>query len=84
LLLFVAVGAPHVLHFAPISHSGSGVDIFVRIVVEFVEKGTKDSVETVEDFIHVEAIKINNPLVKVFLVGALPTVFEEKLDEAVH
>jgi hypothetical protein len=49
-----------------------------------VEKGRKDSVETVEDYVHVEAIKIDDPLVDIFLVRALPTVFEEKLDEAVH
>jgi hypothetical protein len=40
--------------------------------------------ELVEDHIHVEAIKIDDPLVDVFLVGALVTVFEEKLNKAVH
>jgi hypothetical protein len=84
LLLFVTVGAPLVLPFAPISCSGSGVIVFVRLVIEFVEKGRKDGVELVEDYVHVEAIKINDPPVNVFLVGALPTVFKEKLDEAVH
>ncbi len=72
------------LPFAPISCSGSGVSIFVRLVVEFLEKGGKDSMEMVEDYVHVEAIKIDDPLVDVFLVGALPTVFKEKIDEAVH
>ncbi len=84
MLLFVAVGTPFVLPFAPIFCSGSGVVIFVRLVFEFVKKGRKDSVEMVQDYIHVEAIKINDPLVDIFLVGALPTVFKEKLDEAAH
>ncbi len=40
--------------------------------------------ELVENYVQVEAIKIDDPLVEVFLVGALATVFKEKLDEAVH
>ncbi len=84
LLLIIAIGTLLALPFAPISCSQSGVVVFVRLVIDFLEKGRKDSVETVEDYIHVEATKINDSLVDVFSVRALPTVFEEKLDEAVH
>ncbi len=40
--------------------------------------------ETMQDYVHVEAIKIDNPLVDVLLVVALAAVFKKKLDEAVH
>ncbi len=38
----------------------------------------------VEDYIQVKAIKIDDPLVDIFLIKALATVFEKNLDEAVH
>ncbi len=40
--------------------------------------------ELVENKVQVKAVKINDPLVDVFLVGALAKVFEDKLDGAVH
>jgi hypothetical protein len=40
--------------------------------------------ETIQDYVHVEAIEINNSLVDVLLVVALAAVFKRKLGEAVH
>ena len=40
--------------------------------------------EVVQYYVHVEAIKINNPLVDVLLAKALAAVFEKELGEAVH
>ena len=40
--------------------------------------------EAVQYYVHVEAIKINNPLVDVLLVEALAAVFKKELGEAVH
>ena len=47
-------------------------------------RGREDSVEAVQYYVHVEAIKIDNPLVDVLLVEALAAVFEKELGEAVH
>jgi len=49
-----------------------------------VEEGREDSVEAVQYYVHVKAIKINNPLVDVLLVEALAAVFKKELGEAVH
>ena len=44
-----------------------------------MEEGREDSVEAVQYYVHVEAIKINNPLVDVLLAKALAAVFEKEL-----
>jgi hypothetical protein len=61
-----------------------GVVIFIRLVIELVEEGREDGVEMMQDYVHVEAIKIDNPLVDVLLVVSLAAVFKKKLGEAVH
>ena len=79
--VFVAVGVPLAL---PFSCSGFGVIVFIRLVVEIVEEGREDGVEMVHEYVHVEAIEINNPLVDVLSVMALAAIFEKKLGGAVH
>ena len=79
--VFVAVGVPLAL---PFSCSGFGVIVFIRLVVEIVEEGREDGVEMVQEYVHVEAIEINNPLVDVLSVMALAAIFEKKLGGAVH
>jgi hypothetical protein len=49
-----------------------------------VEEGREDGMEMIQDYVHAEAIKIDNPLVDVLLVMALAAVFKKKLGEAVH
>ena len=49
-----------------------------------MEEGREDSIETVQNYVHVKTTKINNSQVNVLLVRALSTVFKEKLGEAVH
>ena len=49
-----------------------------------MEEGREGGVETVQDYVHVEAIEINNPLVDVLSVEALAAVVKEELGEAVH
>ncbi len=49
-----------------------------------MEKVCKNGVEVVGDHIHIEAIKINDPLVNVFVIWALAGVFEEELDKAFY
>ncbi len=49
-----------------------------------MEEGREDGVEMMQDYVHVEAIKIDNPLVDVLLVVSLAAVFKKKLGEAVH
>jgi len=44
-----------------------------------VKEGKEDSVKVVQYYVHVEAIKINNPLVDVLLAKALAAVFEKEL-----
>ncbi len=58
--------------------------VFILLVIDLVEEGREDSVEAVQYYVHVEATKINNPLVNVLLVEALATVFKKELGEAVH
>ena len=53
--------------------------IFIQLVIELVKEGKEDSVKVVQYYVHVEAIKINNPLVDVLLAKALAAVFEKEL-----
>ena len=62
MLFFVAVGVP--LAF-PFSCSGFRVVVFIGLVVELVEGGGEDGVETIQDYVDVETIKIDYPLVDV-------------------
>lgn len=55
----------------PFSCSGFRVVVFIGLVVELVEGGGEDGVETIQDYVDVETIK-------------LAVVFQKKLGEAVH